>query len=98
MISRRMLCGMAAITPLPALAQTSDAKFAAWLRGVRAEAARTGSGGLDIGSVILSRAFDYGVDLIVMGAYGHSRVREIVLGGATRSVLKSMTVPVLMSH
>ena len=37
-----MLCGMAAITPLPALAQTSDAKFAAWLRGVRAEAARAG--------------------------------------------------------
>jgi nucleotide-binding universal stress UspA family protein len=33
-----------------------------------------------------------------MGAYGHSRVREIVLGGATRSVLRSMTVPVLMSH
>ena len=66
--------------------------------GVRAEAAVTGSGGLDIGSVILSRAFDYGADLIVMGAYGHSRVREIVLGGATRSVLKSMTVPVLMSH
>jgi nucleotide-binding universal stress UspA family protein len=66
--------------------------------GVRAEAARTGSGGLDIGSVILSRAFDYSVDLIVMGAYGHSRVREIVLGGATRSLLKSMTVPVLMSH
>ena len=66
--------------------------------GVRAEAARTGSGGLDIGSVILSRAFDYSADLIVMGAYGHSRMREIVLGGATRSVLKSMTVPVLMSH
>lgn len=66
--------------------------------GVRAEAARTGSGGVDTGSVILSRAFDYGADLIVMGAYGHSKLRQIVLGGTTRSVLESMTVPVLMSH
>jgi nucleotide-binding universal stress UspA family protein len=46
----------------------------------------------------LSRAADLGADLIVMGAYGHSRVREMLLGGATRSVLRSMTVPVLMSH
>lgn len=66
--------------------------------GVKAEAARTASGGIDPGSVILSRAFDYGSDLIVMGAYGHSRVREILLGGATRTILQQMTVPVLMSH
>jgi Universal stress protein family len=46
----------------------------------------------------LSRAADLSADLIVMGAYGHSRVREVLLGGATRSVLRSMTVPVLMSH
>ena len=39
-----------------------------------------------------------GADLIVMGGYGHSRLREFILGGVTRSVLKSMTVPVLMSH
>jgi nucleotide-binding universal stress UspA family protein len=38
------------------------------------------------------------VDLIVMGAYGHSRLRELVLGGATRTILESMTVPVLMSR
>jgi nucleotide-binding universal stress UspA family protein len=48
--------------------------------------------------VVLSRAADLGVDLIAMGAYGHSRMREMLLGGATRSVLRSMTVPVLMSH
>ena len=66
--------------------------------GVKTEAARTESGDVDIGNVILSRAFDAGADLIVMGGYGHSRVREIVLGGATRTVLRSMTVPVLMSH
>jgi len=37
-------------------------------------------------------------DLIVMGAYGHSRVRELVLGGVTRTLLDTMTVPSLMSH
>lgn len=54
--------------------------------------------GEPIGEMLLSRAADLGVDLIVMGCYGHSRWRELVLGGATRSILKSMTVPVLMSH
>jgi nucleotide-binding universal stress UspA family protein len=66
--------------------------------GVKTAASQTVSGSVDVGSVILSRAFDLGADLIVMGAYGHSRVREIVMGGATRTVLQSMTVPVLMSH
>jgi nucleotide-binding universal stress UspA family protein len=56
------------------------------------------SGGIDIGSAILSRAAEKGADLIVMGAYSHSRVRELVLGGATRALFKSMTVPTLMSH
>jgi nucleotide-binding universal stress UspA family protein len=51
-----------------------------------------------IGEMLLSRAADFGTDLIVMGGYGHSRWRELVLGGATRSILKAMTVPVLMSH
>ena len=53
---------------------------------------------LPIGDALLSHASDLGVDLIVMGCYGHSRWRELVLGGATRSILKTMTVPVLMSH
>jgi nucleotide-binding universal stress UspA family protein len=56
------------------------------------------SGGIDIGSAILSRAADNGADLIVMGAYSHSRLREVVLGGATRTLFESMTVPTLMSH
>jgi nucleotide-binding universal stress UspA family protein len=51
-----------------------------------------------IGDVLLSTAHDQGCDLIVMGAYGHSRWRELVMGGATRTLLQSMTVPVLMSH
>ena len=52
----------------------------------------------DIGGVILSRAVDYDIDLIVMGIYGHSRLREMVLGGASRTLLSSMTVPVFMAH
>lgn len=66
--------------------------------GVRAEVMPTPSGGIDIGNVILSRAFDQGADLIVMGAYSHPRLRQMVLGGATRTILESMTVPVLMSR
>ncbi len=54
--------------------------------------------GMPIGDTLLSRASDLNADLIVMGAYGHARWRELVLGGATRSILKSMIVPVLMSH
>lgn len=51
-----------------------------------------------IGPALLASATAAGADLLVMGAYGHSRMREFILGGATRDVLKSMTVPVLMSH
>jgi len=53
---------------------------------------------IDVGNELLSRASDLDADLIVMGCYGHSRLREWVLGGATRTILESMTVPVLMSH
>lgn len=53
---------------------------------------------IEAGDTILSRLSDEGSDLLVMGCYGHSRLRELVLGGATRSVLEHMTVPVLMSH
>ena len=65
--------------------------------GVKVSAARQ-QAGIDVGSQILSRAADTDADLIVMGAYGHSRAREIVLGGATRSLIGAMTVPVLMAH
>jgi nucleotide-binding universal stress UspA family protein len=54
--------------------------------------------GVDVSNVILSYAADCGADFIVMGGYGHSRLREFVLGGATRGMLQSMTVPVLMAH
>jgi nucleotide-binding universal stress UspA family protein len=66
--------------------------------GVRTEATHVPSGGLDIGDVLLSRAADFSCDLIVMGAYGHSRIREFVMGGASRHIFDHMTVPVLMAH
>ncbi len=53
---------------------------------------------IEVGEALLSRAADLGADLIVMGAFGHARWRERILGGTTRDVLGSMTVPVLMSH
>jgi nucleotide-binding universal stress UspA family protein len=51
-----------------------------------------------IGESLLSRTADLGIDLIVMGAYAHTRLRELILGGVTRTMLRSMAVPVLMSH
>jgi len=51
-----------------------------------------------VGELLLSRAFDFGADLLVMGCYGHSRAREWILGGASRTILESMTLPVLMVH
>ncbi|MDM0045076.1 universal stress protein [Variovorax dokdonensis] len=53
---------------------------------------------IGVGDALLSRLADLGADLLVMGGYGHSRIRELVLGGATRRILQSMTVPVLMAH
>jgi nucleotide-binding universal stress UspA family protein len=53
---------------------------------------------IDVSNAVLSYAADCAADFIVMGGYGHSRLREFVLGGATRGILQSMTVPVLMAH
>ncbi len=53
---------------------------------------------IGVSNRILSHAADHSIDLIVMGGYGHSRLREFVLGGTTREILQSMTVPTLMSH
>lgn len=66
--------------------------------GVNAEAHHEVEPEMSVAECLLSRAADLGSDLIVMGAYGHSRVRELVLGGTTRSILNEMTVPVLFSH
>ena len=53
---------------------------------------------IDVADTILSYVADNAATMIVMGGYGHSRLREFVLGGVTRDILSTMTVPVLMSH
>lgn len=76
------------------------ADVALWLarHGVKVTVQRDVAADADVGNVIVSRAADFRIDLIVMGIYGHSRLREVILGGASRTVLASMTVPVLMAH
>lgn len=76
------------------------ADVALWLarHGVKVTVQREVAADAKVGETILSRAADLDADLIVMGIYGHSRLREFVLGGASRTLLESMTVPVLMSH
>jgi len=65
---------------------------------IRAEALELAGDEAAASELILAQAAELGCDLIVMGGYGHSRTRELILGGVTRHVLKHMTVPVLMSH
>jgi len=59
---------------------------------------RSGVPDVAVAEALLSHAADVQTDFIVMGGYGHSRLRELVLGGVTRTMLETMTVPVLMSH
>jgi nucleotide-binding universal stress UspA family protein len=66
--------------------------------GVTIEVKRIAKGDIHVQDAILDYVADCGADFIVMGGYGHSRLREFILGGVTRSILASMTVPVLMSH
>lgn len=61
-------------------------------------AALDGVNDVPMGDMLISHASELGADLVVMGAYGHSRWQELVMGGATRTMLESMRVPVLMSH
>jgi len=66
--------------------------------GLNVEVARLTAIKGDVTDTILSHAADAEADLLVMGGYGHSRLREFILGGVTRGILRTMTVPVLMSH
>jgi nucleotide-binding universal stress UspA family protein len=66
--------------------------------GIKSVAEPMMTDGRNAGEALLMRANDLGADLLVMGAYAHSRMREFVFGGATRHVLEHMTIPVLMSH
>jgi nucleotide-binding universal stress UspA family protein len=66
--------------------------------GINVDIKHITGAGSDVQNAILSHAADSGTDFLVLGGYGHSRLREFILGGVTRSILRSMTVPVLMSH
>ena len=66
--------------------------------GLKVEVKRIDSGSIDVADALLSHAADSSADFIVMGGYGHSRLREFILGGVTHTILRSMTVPVLLSH
>jgi nucleotide-binding universal stress UspA family protein len=66
--------------------------------GLKVEVNRITRDNLNVANVLLSHCADSDANFIVMGGYGHSRLREFVLGGVTRTVLHSMTVPALMSH
>jgi nucleotide-binding universal stress UspA family protein len=66
--------------------------------GIKVEVQRIEARDIDVPNIILSHIADQSSDLLVMGAYGHSRLREFVLGGVTRTILHDMTVPVLMAH
>jgi nucleotide-binding universal stress UspA family protein len=66
--------------------------------GLKVDVHRISRGNIDVADALLSHAADSAADLLVMGGYGHSRLREFVLGGVTRSIFQSMTLPVLLSH
>jgi nucleotide-binding universal stress UspA family protein len=66
--------------------------------GIKPTVRTTIVGDIGVGDELLSRLADMGADLLVMGAYGHSRMRELVFGGVTRHIARHMTVPTLFSH
>ncbi len=67
-------------------------------RDIKVDVRRVQAPRIDVSGAILNYAADNAIDLVVMGGYGHSRLRELILGGATRGMLEAMTVPTLMSH
>jgi len=75
-------------------------RAAGWLarHGVNVELINDVSEGSDVGSIILSRVSDLDIDLVVMGVYGHSKLRETFFGGASKTMLGHMTVPTLIAH
>ncbi|WP_188849663.1 universal stress protein [Aureimonas glaciei] len=84
--------------PAAGLASADDLVVALARHGIPVEAATSYSADISAGDDILSSLADHGSDLLVMGCFGHSRVREMLFGGVTQHILKHMTVPVLLSH
>jgi nucleotide-binding universal stress UspA family protein len=80
--------------------ETPEADIAQHLarHGLAVEVKQIAAAHVHTADILLSHAADTSADLLVLGGYGHSRLREFVLGGVTRSILETMTVPTLMSH
>ena len=78
--------------PAAAIAETLDR------HNVKTEITDVVSDGTSVGETLLRAANDHGADLLVVGAYGHSRFTEMVFGGATRHIVRNLDRPVLMSH
>lgn len=99
-LARAQAITIISVNEAQAPADASAAAMTAHLarHGLTARIERMTADHADIQPTILSIAADTGLDLIVMGGYGHSRFQERILGGVTRGMLQSMTVPTLMSH
>jgi nucleotide-binding universal stress UspA family protein len=85
----------------PRYGEPAGIDVAAWLERHGIETSFTAMpkvSGVDTGATLLNALADRHIDLLVMGAYGHARAQERLLGGVTRTMLEAMTVPVLMSH
>jgi len=78
--------------------RAADVAEALVRRGIKATAETETGGDIAVGELLLSRAADLSADLLVMGAWGHSRLREYVLGGVSRGIFQDMTLPVLTAH
>ncbi|MGB3245079.1 MAG: universal stress protein [Sulfitobacter sp.] len=80
--------------------QDPGTDVAAWLshHGCKVTVSQFPSGGREIGKCIQSRAQEFGADLVVMGAYGHARMLQTVLGGTTRSMIEQTDLPILFAH
>ena len=66
--------------------------------GLAVDVKTVSAAGISVGDALLAAVADEAADLLVMGGYGHSRLRELILGGTTEHLLRHMTVPVLLSH
>jgi nucleotide-binding universal stress UspA family protein len=90
---------VASWTQPPPLAPFSRLDASAWLQrhGIAARTHR-GDPGANVAAALADLAAESGADLVVMGCYGHSRLREQVFGGVTRSTLARLAVPVFMAH
>lgn len=101
LLKRARFVTVVSVSKAPEASTFEDIDVAAYLdrQGVRASfTSIPRPDGVGTGATLLNQLSDRHADVLVMGAYGHARARERVLGGVTRALLQTMTVPVFMSH